>query len=114
MDALIGDPHEIEGLSDSLNFEHKSMTAVIAWGSGDDRTDGQVCEGLQEVEKTAWDGLDTERYAWSSVQHRDWQNYKNDWSRAIPPGHGCCNWDIRPAWTPTCVGWQRSAYTIMP
>ena len=71
VDVLIGDPHEVERLAGSLSFEHKSTTGVIAWAPEDDPTDEQIREVLEEFEKTAWAGLDPDRYAWSAVQHRD-------------------------------------------
>ena len=71
VDVLSGDPFEVEKLADSLSFEHKSTTAVIAWAPGDDPTDAQIREVLHEFEKTAWAGLEPDRYAWSAVEHRD-------------------------------------------
>ena len=71
VDVLSGDPFEVEALADALSFEHKSTTAVIAWAPGDDPTAAQIREVLHEFEKTAWAGLEPDRYAWSAVQHRD-------------------------------------------
>ena len=71
VEVLRGDPFEVEALADALSFEHKSTTAVIAWAPGDDPTAAQIREVLHEFEKTAWAGLEPDRYAWSAVQHRD-------------------------------------------
>ena len=71
VDVLVGDSFEVQEVGDSLDFAHRSTTGVIAWAPEDDPTDGQIREVLQEFEKTAWAGLEPERYAWSAVQHRD-------------------------------------------
>ena len=71
VEVLIGDPSEVQAVADSLEFAHQSTTGVIAWAPEDNPTDGQIREVLQEFEKTAWAGLDPDRYAWSAVQHRD-------------------------------------------
>ena len=71
VEVLIGDPSEVQAVADSLEFAHQSTTGVIAWAPEDNPTDGQIREVLQEFEKTAWAGLEPDRYAWSAVQHRD-------------------------------------------
>ena len=71
VEVLIGDPSEVQAVADSLEFAHQSTTGVIAWAPEDHPTEGQIREVLQEFEKTAWAGLEPDRYAWSAVQHRD-------------------------------------------
>ena len=71
VEVLIGDPSEVQAVADSLEFAHQSTTGVIAWAPEDNPTNGQIREVLQEFEKTAWAGLEPDRYAWSAVQHRD-------------------------------------------
>ena len=71
VEVLVGDPHEVEALADSLDFKHQRTSALIAWAPEDNPTDGQIREVLEEFEKTAWSGLEADRYAWSAVQHRD-------------------------------------------
>ena len=71
VEVLIGDPSEVQAVADSLEFAHQSTTGVIAWAPEDNPTEGQIREVLQEFEKTAWAGLEPDRYAWSAVQHRD-------------------------------------------
>ena len=71
VEVLVGDPFEVQAVVDSLEFAHQSTTGVIAWAPEDKPTEGQIREVLQEFEKTAWAGLEADRYAWSAVQHRD-------------------------------------------
>ena len=58
-------------VADSLAFEHKYRSAVIAWSPEDRPTDAQIEAVLDEFEKTAWAGLDANRYSWTAVLHRE-------------------------------------------
>ncbi len=51
--VLRGDPDVVAAIADSLEFEHKYTSGVIAW-SPDDRPTGEQIEAvLDEFEKTA-------------------------------------------------------------
>ena len=52
--------------ADSLQFEHKYTSGVIAWSSEDTPSDEQIRTVLDEFEKTAWAGLGPDRYAWAA------------------------------------------------
>ena len=65
-----GDPHVVAAVADSLAFKHKYTSGVIAWAPEDRPTDAQIEAVLDKFEKTAWAGLDPDRYAWSAVEHR--------------------------------------------
>lgn len=47
--------------------EHKKRSAVFAWSSEDRPADAQVEAVLYQFEKTAWAGLDADRYSWTAV-----------------------------------------------
>ena len=49
----------------------KYRSAVIAWSRADRPTDAQIEAVLDEFDKTAWAGLDADRYSWTAVLHRD-------------------------------------------
>ena len=58
-------------MADGLEFEHKYTSGVIAWAPEDKPSDAQIGRVVDEFEKTAWAGLEPDRYAWAAVQHRE-------------------------------------------
>ena len=71
VEVLRGDPHQVAAVADTLPFEHKYTSGVIAWAPEDQPTDEQIGAVLDAFEKTAWAGLDFDRYAWTAVLHRE-------------------------------------------
>ena len=71
VEVLRGDPEQVAAVADSLEFEHKYRSAVIAWSPEDRPTDAQIEAVLDEFEQTAWAGLDADRNAWTAVLHRE-------------------------------------------
>ena len=71
VEVLRGDPEQVAAVADSLQFEHKYRSAVIAWSPEDRPTDAQIEAVLDEFEKTAWAGLEPDRYSWTAVLHRE-------------------------------------------
>ena len=71
VEVLRGDPEQVAAVADSLAFEHKYRSAVIAWSPDDRPTDAQIEAVLDEFERTAWAGLDADRYSWTAVLHRE-------------------------------------------
>ena len=69
--VLRGDPHQVAAVADSLEFEHRYTSGVIAWAPEDQPSDEQISVVLDEFEKTAWAGLEEDRYCWAAVQHRE-------------------------------------------
>ena len=61
----------VAAVADSLDFERKYRSVVIAWAPDDRPTDEQIEAVLDEFEKTAWAGLEPDRYAWTAVLHRE-------------------------------------------
>ena len=68
--VLRGDPDGVAAVADSLEFDHKYTSGVIAWAPEDRPSDWDIDRVLDEVEQTAWAGLAPDRYAWAAVQHR--------------------------------------------
>ena len=68
---LRGNPHQVAEVADALEFEHKYTSGVIAWAPEDKPSDAQIGRVLDEFEKTAWAGLEPDRYAWSAIEHRE-------------------------------------------
>ena len=66
-----GDPDHVAAVADALEFEHKYTSGVIAWAPEDRPTDAQIEAVLDNFEKTAWAGLEPDRYAWTAVEHRE-------------------------------------------
>ena len=66
-----GDPDAVAAVADSLKFEHKYTSGVIAWAPEDRPTDAQIEAVLDKFEQTAWAGLQPDRYAWTAVEHRE-------------------------------------------
>ena len=71
VEVLRGDPEMVAAVADSLEFEHKYRSIVIAWAPEDRPTDAQIEAVLDEFEKTAWAGLEPDRYSWTAVLHRE-------------------------------------------
>ena len=69
--VLRGNPHQVADVADALQFEHKYTSGVIAWAPEDNPSDAQIGRVVDEFEKTAWAGLEPDRYAWAAVQHRE-------------------------------------------
>ena len=60
----------VAAVADSLEFDHKYTSGVIAWAPEDQPSDPAIDRVLDEVEQTAWAGLAPDRYAWAAVRHR--------------------------------------------
>ncbi|MDE2664561.1 MAG: relaxase/mobilization nuclease domain-containing protein [Acidobacteriota bacterium] len=71
VEVLRGDPWQVAEVADSLEFEHRYTSGVIAWAPEDEPSEDEIEKTLDEFESTAWAGLDEERYAWSAVLHRE-------------------------------------------
>ncbi|MYA12361.1 MAG: relaxase/mobilization nuclease, partial [Gemmatimonadetes bacterium] len=71
VEVLRGDPHQVAAVADALPFEHRYTSGVIAWAPEDQPTDQQIEAVVDAFEKTAWAGLDFDRYAWTAVLHRE-------------------------------------------
>ena len=71
VEVLRADPHQVAAVADALEFEHRYTSGVIAWAPEDEPTDEQIEAVLDEFEKTAWAGLESDRYAWAAVLHRE-------------------------------------------
>ena len=52
----------VAAVADSLEFERRYTPAVIAWAPEDRPTDEQIEAVRDEFEKTAWAGLEPDRY----------------------------------------------------
>ena len=53
VEVLRGDPEQVAAVADSLEFEHKYRSAVIAWSPEDRPTAAQIEAVLDEFEQTA-------------------------------------------------------------
>ncbi|MYI40354.1 MAG: relaxase/mobilization nuclease domain-containing protein [Acidobacteria bacterium] len=71
VEVLRGNPNLVAAVADSLEFEHKFRSGLITWAPEDRPTDEQIGAVLDEFEKTAWPGLEQDRYAWTAVLHRE-------------------------------------------
>ena len=71
VEVLSGNPDMVAAVADSLDFERKYTSAVIAWAPEDRPTGEQIGAVLDEFEKTAWAGLEPDRYSWTAVLHRE-------------------------------------------
>ena len=69
--VLRGNLDQVAAVADTLPFEHKHTSGVIAWAPEDEPTDEQIGAVLDAFEETAWAGLEFDRYAWAAVLHRE-------------------------------------------
>ena len=71
VEVLRGDPNQVAAVADTLPFEHRYTSGVIAWAPEDEPTDEQIEAVPDAFEETAWAGLEFDRYAWTTVLHRE-------------------------------------------
>ncbi len=71
VEVLRGDPNEVAAVADSLDFEHRYTSGVIAWAPEDEPTDAEIETVPDAFEDIAWTGLEPDRYAWAVVLHRE-------------------------------------------
>ncbi|MCY3878387.1 MAG: hypothetical protein OXF74_04310, partial [Rhodobacteraceae bacterium] len=71
VDILRGDPEEVADIADGLTFRHRYVSGVIAWAPDDRPTDAQIGAVLDDFETLAFAGMDSGRYCWSAVRHRE-------------------------------------------
>ena len=71
VEVLRGDPLEVARVADGLPFKYVYTSGVIAWSLEDNPPRAEIEWVLDEFEKTAWAGLERDRYIWSAVLHRD-------------------------------------------
>ena len=69
--VLRGNLGQVTAVADALAFEHRYTSGLFAWAPEDAPSDKQIGRVLDEFEKTAWAGLEPDRYAWAAVQHRN-------------------------------------------
>ena len=70
VEVLRGDPHQVAAVADALAFEHKYTSGVVAWAPDDAPTDAQIGAVRDAFERTAWVGLEPDRYATPSTPNR--------------------------------------------
>ena len=71
VEVLRGDPNQVAAVADTLAFEHRYTSGVIAWAPEDQPTDAEIEAVLDAFEDTAWARLEPDRYAWAAVLHRE-------------------------------------------
>ena len=69
VEVLRGNPQLVGQVADSLTFQHRYTSAVIAWAPEDKPTGEEINDVLDDFEHLAWAGLEPDRYAWSAVRH---------------------------------------------
>ena len=58
VEVLRGNPDMVAAVADSLDFEHRYTSGVIAWAPDDRPTDEHIEAVLDAFEETAWAGLE--------------------------------------------------------
>ncbi|MCY3820767.1 MAG: hypothetical protein OXH52_15645 [Gammaproteobacteria bacterium] len=66
-----GDPDTVAAVADSLEFEQKYTSGVIACAPEGQPPDAQIEAVLDQFEQTAWARLQPNRYCWSAAEHRE-------------------------------------------
>ena len=67
--TLRGDAQTFVAITESLDFDYRYSSAVIAWSKDDNPTDAQIQETLNQFEKHAFADLDPTRYHMNAVLH---------------------------------------------
>ena len=61
VEVLRGNPDMVAAVADSLDFEHRYTSGVIAWAPDDQPTDEHIEAVLDAFEEAAWAGLEPGR-----------------------------------------------------
>lgn len=69
--VLRGDVYRTAAVADSLKFKYRYTSGVISFHPDEMPTSEQLDEILDEFEKTAFAGLDSDRYCHSVIQHAE-------------------------------------------
>lgn len=69
VEVLRGNPQTVADLGDSLKFKHRYRSAVISWADSDQPTEEQKLEVLDEFERLAFAGLESDQYHYLAVDH---------------------------------------------
>ena len=69
--VLLGNPEADAKLIDNLKFKNRYSSGVLAWAPEDDPTNEQIMAVLDDFEKVAFAGLQSNQYTWSAVLHRE-------------------------------------------
>ena len=67
--TLRGDAQTFVAITESLDFDYRYSSAVIAWSKDDNPSDAQIQETLDQFEKHAFADLDPTRYHMNAVLH---------------------------------------------
>ncbi len=76
--VLRGNPSLVSELANSLTFEHRYTSGVIAWHKDDAPTDAQIDQVLDDFERVAFAGLKGNQFAYYAVLH-----VENDGSKHV-------------------------------
>ncbi len=71
VEVLRGDPQHVAVVVDSLDTKWKYSSGVIAWHPDDNPTPEQIEAVLDDYERAAFSGMESDRYAFSAVLHRE-------------------------------------------
>jgi len=107
VEILRGNPDHFSAVADSLNFEHKYRSAVIAWAPEDQPTPEQILGVLDDFQRVSFAGMNEARFAWTAVQH-------------IEKGGGThvhvliarVDLETGKSFNPAPPGWQKSYYSV--
>ena len=69
--VLLGNPEADAKLIDNLKFKNRYSSGVLAWAPEDNPTNEQIMAVLDDFEKVAFAGLQSNQYTWSAVLHRE-------------------------------------------
>ena len=88
--VLRGDPDDVAAVADSLEFDHKYTSGVIAWAPEDRPSDQDIDRVLNEFEQTAWAGLAQEslRLGGGAAPRGQRRRARACARRAVRPGDG--------------------------
>lgn len=69
--VLRGNPEMVATVAETLETLHRYTSGVIAFAPEDHPTAEQIDEVLDDFERLAWAGFESDRYAWSAIRHDD-------------------------------------------
>ena len=77
IELLRGNPEIVTAITDSLDFKHKYRSAVIAWHKQDNPSEQDIDEVLDEFERVAFAGLESNQYCYYAVLHTEQDGSKH-------------------------------------
>jgi len=99
---LAGNAEEFRAICDSIPHKQKYKSVVYAFTAGDNPSDSELQEVLENHEKVAFSGLKKGTFSYLAVLHKE-----SDGSRHLHILSACVHLETGKAYNPAAPGWEK-------